>query len=46
MTEEWQDAGLEEEDELFTEEGRERQVEDDEIEDWEGAWTKGYDEGQ
>ena len=45
MTQEWEELESDEEDELHTEEGRERQVDDDEIEDWEGAWTQGYDEG-
>ncbi len=29
-------------DELATEEGREKELDDDEIEDWQEAWSVGY----
>jgi len=44
MTEEWDEFELEEEEDVYTERGREKEVDDGEIEDWEGAWMQGYDE--
>lgn len=29
---------------IYTEEGREKELEDDELEDWQEAWMSGYDE--
>ena len=43
MKEEERYAILEDED-IYTEEGRERELEDDELEDWQEAWMSGYDE--
>lgn len=34
---------LDEED-IYTEEGREKELEDDQLEDWQEAWMSGYDE--
>lgn len=36
-------AILEDED-IYTEEGRERELDDDELEGWQEAWMAGYDE--
>jgi len=43
MTEEWEE--IEEEEDVYTEKGREKEVDEGEIEDWEGAWMQGYEEG-
>ena len=42
MTEEWEE--LEEElDDVYNEKVREKEVDEGELEDWEGAWMDGYD---
>lgn len=38
-----EDVMFEEED-IYTEEGREKELEDDQLEDWQEAWMSGYDE--
>ncbi|MEK6841146.1 MAG: hypothetical protein AABW57_02785 [Nanoarchaeota archaeon] len=38
------DNAILEEEDIYTEEGRERELEDDELEDWQEAWMSGYDE--
>ncbi len=32
------------EEDIYTEEGREKELEDDQLEDWQEAWMSGYDE--
>lgn len=38
------DYAILEEEDIYTEEGRERELEDDELEDWQEAWMSGYNE--
>ena len=45
MTEEWEELEAEEDEGIYNEGAREDKVDDGEIEDWEGAWMQGYDEG-
>jgi len=45
MTQEWDELELgdeEIEEDLSTERGREKQVDDDEASGWEAAWSQGY----
>ena len=44
MTEEWEELE-DDDDDVYTEKGREKEVDEGEIEDWEGAWMQGYEEG-
>ncbi|MEK6907255.1 MAG: hypothetical protein AABW45_01890 [Nanoarchaeota archaeon] len=39
-----EDHTILEEEDIYTEEGREKELEDDELEDWQEAWMSGYDE--
>ena len=39
-----EDYAILEEEDIYTEEGREKELEDDELEDWQEAWMSGYDE--
>ncbi|AJF63023.1 MAG: hypothetical protein QT11_C0001G0895 [archaeon GW2011_AR20] len=38
-----EDARIFEDEDIYTEEGREKELEDDELEDWQEAWMAGYD---
>jgi hypothetical protein len=39
-----EESAIMEEEDIYTEEGREKELEDDELEDWQEAWMSGYDE--
>ncbi len=43
MADEWEELELEEED-IYNERKREKELDEGSIEDWEGAWMDGYNE--
>ena len=40
----WDELDELEEDDIYNSETREKELDDDEIEDWQEAWMQGYDE--
>ncbi len=45
MTDQWEEIEKMDDGDVYSEEARDKQVDDDELEDWQGAWMQGYDEG-